>query len=125
MATPFDFVNQSKLGNTSLDGYVYFQVMTFLSSNDNFLPICQLMNGLSFSRLDESTKARVTNDILRKYRTLQFQYPKQAKKLKDNSNDNILAVCKTLRCSVSEAKLYIERGYVSETEIKKMKEIAL
>lgn len=122
MATPFDFVNQSKQGNTSIEGYAYFQVMTFLSSNVHFLPICQVMNSLAFSRLDDDIKARVTNDILRKFKTLQFQYPKQAKKLKDNSNNDYIAICSSMKCSLYEAKLYVEKGYISESDIKKMKE---
>ena|ERR1035437_2034021 len=123
MANPFEFVTRSKLGNPSLDGYVYYQVLTFISSNRNFLPICQAMNGLSFSRLDDDIKARVTNDIIRKYNNAQFSYPKQAKKVKDIDNEDLVAISKYIKCSISEAKLYYSRGYVTDADIKKFKEI--
>lgn len=123
MANPFEFVTRSKLGNTSLDGYVYYQVMTFMSSNRNFLPICQAMNGLSFSRLDNETKARVTNDIIRKYNNAQFVYPKQAKKVKDIDNEDLVAISKYVKCSISEAKLYYNNGYITDSDVKKFKEM--
>lgn len=123
MANPFEFVNNSKLGNKNLAGYVYYQVMTFISSNRNFLPICQVMNGLSFSRLDTETQARVTNDIIRKYNTVQFSYPKQAKKIKDVDDEDLVAISKYMKCSIREAKLYYSRGYIKDDDIKKFKEV--
>lgn len=122
MSNPFEFISNSKYGKTSLDGYVYFQVMTHISSSRKFLPICNTMNSLAFSRLPDDTKARVTNDILRKYNRESFTYPKQAKKIKDTEDDNLMYIVKYLKCSVLEAKLYYERGYITDKDIKKLKE---
>ena len=123
MANPFEFVTRSKLGNPSLDGYVYYQVLTFISSNRNFLPICQAMNGLSFCRLDNDIKAKITNEIISEYNNSQFVYPKQAKKVKDIDNEDLVAISKYIKCSIAEAKLYYSRGYVTDSDIKKFKEI--
>lgn len=123
MANPFEFVARSKLGSNSLDGYVYYQVLTFISSNQGFLPTCQLMNSLSFSRLDDEIKARVTNEIIRTYNKAQFIYPKQAKKIKDVDNEDLVAISKYLRCSLREARLYYDGGYISDADVKKFKEI--
>lgn len=122
MANPFEFVNNSKAGKKTLDGYVYFTVTTLLSSSPKFLPICQMMNGLAFSRLPDEIKANVTNEILRKFNREYFTYPKQAKKEKDSNNDDLLYIVKYLKCSVSEARLYYDNDYITDKDIKKIKE---
>jgi len=81
------------------------------------------MNSLSFSRLDDEIKARVTNEIIRTYNKAQFIYPKQAKKIKDVDNDDLVAISKYLRCSLREARLYYDGGYISDADVKKFKEI--
>ena len=122
MANPFEFVNAAKVGNPSLEGYVYFTVTTLLSSSPKYLPICQMMNGLAFSRLPDDTKAKITSEILRKFNKEYFTYPKQAKKEKDSNNDDLLYIVKYLKCSVSEARLYYDRGYITDKDIKNIKE---
>lgn len=123
MKNPFEFVNDSKNGGNSIEGYVYFPVLSFISSSPKYLPICNKMNRLSFSRLPDDIKASITNEIIRKYNKVYFSYPKQAKKIKDASDEKLVIICKTLKCSLREAKLYYERKYISDKDIKKMKEL--
>lgn len=123
--SPFDFINKSKFGSKELEGYAYFPVLTMLSSSRKFLPICQLMNSLAFSRLPEETKAFLTNEFLRTYRKEFLQYPKGAKKVVDKNNIDYQVIVQTIKCSIREAKLYVERGYITEKEIKKMKEMLI
>lgn len=121
--SPFDYINNAKNGRISKNGYVYFTVTNMMSSSVKLLGLCQIMNGLAFSRLDDETKAQVTGEILHKYNNVYLSYPKAAKKQKDNFNNELLTICSYYKCSIYEAKLYCESGYITDKDIKKMKDL--
>lgn len=122
MASPFDFVNNAKRGSSDLSGYVYFTTLNMMSSSLKLLGVSQMMNGLSFSRLSDETKAKITNEILRKYNKEFLSYPKGTKIVKDSSNSDLLVISEYMKCSIKEAKLYYENEYITDKDIKFMKE---
>lgn len=122
MASPFDFINNSKRGSSDLDGYVYFTTLSMMSSSLKFLGICQVMNGLGFSRLPDETKAKITNKILKKYNKEYLSYPKGVKVEKDTNNTDLIVISEYMKCSVREARLYYDNGYITDKDIKFMKE---
>ena len=124
-SSPFDFINASKRGVTTTDGYSFFIVNRMLSSNRKLLPLMRVMNGLAFSRIDEETKARVTNSIIQGLpKNFYMSYPKTIKKDKISTDDLVMKVCKYYNTTPNSAKRHIELGTISDSDMKEILKIA-